>query len=323
MRKEWRRLTKQYEIESLRNGRAFYRWRCVVSEEEKDYKIEFQKDVDKEEEKDIIKLSEISKTLVNFENHLQKWISNPKNHKFNKDTEIKIEKHYKKLIDENSFGMRVKYSSLKQIIKDNCFKNQLETNTSGGVLDLQGRKEISEFLFGTDISNAENKDFEKYGYLCDGNPKLDFDNNKLVNQYGNVCVRFKKDKIKRCTTFTSGDSLDEIRVYGNNYRPSSVENPSFSSEVDPYVKYQDNDDLLKHLNKASKPYIELQYHGKITLDDVESVSIDCFNYIAKDINDIAEMISGKGIKVYRTTEMNYERVLEEYDKDTKKWIYIK
>ena len=34
MRKEWRRLTKQYEIESLRNGRAFYRWHCVVSEDE-------------------------------------------------------------------------------------------------------------------------------------------------------------------------------------------------------------------------------------------------------------------------------------------------
>ena len=39
LRKEWRRLTKQYEIESLRNGRAFYRWRCVVSEDEKEHVV--------------------------------------------------------------------------------------------------------------------------------------------------------------------------------------------------------------------------------------------------------------------------------------------
>jgi hypothetical protein len=38
LRKRWRRLTKKYEIESLKMGRAFYRWRTVVSEDEEYYK---------------------------------------------------------------------------------------------------------------------------------------------------------------------------------------------------------------------------------------------------------------------------------------------
>lgn len=37
LRKRWRRLTKKYEIESLKMGRAFYRWRTVVSEDEEYY----------------------------------------------------------------------------------------------------------------------------------------------------------------------------------------------------------------------------------------------------------------------------------------------
>ena len=57
MRKEWRRLTKQYEIESLRNGRAFYRWRCVVSEDEKDYS---DNNLTKEDKNDKIEESLVS-----------------------------------------------------------------------------------------------------------------------------------------------------------------------------------------------------------------------------------------------------------------------
>lgn len=37
LRKRWRRLTRKYEIESLKMGRAFYRWRTIVSEDEEYY----------------------------------------------------------------------------------------------------------------------------------------------------------------------------------------------------------------------------------------------------------------------------------------------
>ncbi len=37
LRKQWRRLNKNYEIFSLKNNRAFYRWRTRVSDDEKDF----------------------------------------------------------------------------------------------------------------------------------------------------------------------------------------------------------------------------------------------------------------------------------------------
>ena len=37
LRLKWRRLNKEYEIYSLQHGRAFYRWRTIVSEDEKYY----------------------------------------------------------------------------------------------------------------------------------------------------------------------------------------------------------------------------------------------------------------------------------------------
>ena len=37
LRKRWRRLSKQYEIESLKMGRAFYKWRTRISEDEEHY----------------------------------------------------------------------------------------------------------------------------------------------------------------------------------------------------------------------------------------------------------------------------------------------
>lgn len=53
MRKKWRRLTKEYEIFSLENERAFYRWRTIIDRNEAEYKATFE--LQKEPGKDIIK----------------------------------------------------------------------------------------------------------------------------------------------------------------------------------------------------------------------------------------------------------------------------
>lgn len=39
IRKSWQNLNKKYEEYSINNGRAFYRWRTQISEEEKQNKI--------------------------------------------------------------------------------------------------------------------------------------------------------------------------------------------------------------------------------------------------------------------------------------------
>lgn len=38
---KWQLLNNQYEQFSLKNGRAFYRWRCSIGDEEKDFTLNF------------------------------------------------------------------------------------------------------------------------------------------------------------------------------------------------------------------------------------------------------------------------------------------
>ena len=58
LRKKWQRLTKQYEIESLKMGRAFYRWRTIVSEDEEYYTATIdENDLLNEPKNDIIEIS--------------------------------------------------------------------------------------------------------------------------------------------------------------------------------------------------------------------------------------------------------------------------
>ncbi len=39
-RAKWRRMNLEYEIKSLKMGRAYYRWRTIVSDDEKYYTID-------------------------------------------------------------------------------------------------------------------------------------------------------------------------------------------------------------------------------------------------------------------------------------------
>ena len=102
--------------------------------------------------------------------------------------------------------MRVKAENLESIL-NNGFKNQFETNTSGGTLNTSYRKEATEKLFNIpkkDVDKFKPSDFEKYGYLWDHRENEPIDN--ALNQYGDVIIVFKKD-IKTKTTYFHGDSL--------------------------------------------------------------------------------------------------------------------
>lgn len=44
---KWQLLNNQYEQFSLKNGRAFYRWRCSIGDEEKDFTLNFMSEKEK------------------------------------------------------------------------------------------------------------------------------------------------------------------------------------------------------------------------------------------------------------------------------------
>lgn len=158
-------------------------------------------------------------------------------------------------------------------ILDEHLKCQQETKSSGGMLNVNTRTNFSELTFGTP-KGTKAKDFEKYGFLTD----KDLSKREQADWYGGTTIRLKKDKIN--ATFTMGDSLDDSDVL----TPSLVTDPKINSLAsDERMKWQDNA-TLKAFSAAAKTsvtkackalcdtcYIELQYHGEVTADCIDSI----------------------------------------------------
>lgn len=228
------------------------------------------------------------------------------------------QKYYKQVMydifERNDFAMSID-GNILDIIADSWFMNQLESERVLLGLTRNRRMNFSKKMFGIQ-KNADFGDFEKYGYLASKNPKDDFKyNEQFTGGYGNTVVRFKKKNLLSRTTFTIGDSLYNFEQGWVTASP--VVAPSIASIKQGDVNKSiyglsvcENADQLKNTisiqGALQQKYIELQYHGKITIDDVESVTInaDSENNNSKvDINSehmqkIIKMLKEKGIKVY-------------------------
>ncbi|MDR2286205.1 MAG: hypothetical protein LBE04_01825 [Prevotellaceae bacterium] len=230
-----------------------------------------------------------TKTLVDYKNiptleNTQKLIDdyyNNKNHNTSDSSELWIQGNEDKMQDvmmelfENSdFGMNANTDKLESIL-NSYFKNQMETSTSGGYFNINERKEESKYLFGTNTATTAAPDYEKYGYLMDRDIIKNYEahsNGQGAAQYGELQIRFRKDKV--VATFTMQDSLDSKLI------PSLTTEPKLSS-------FGKNDGLFKAFSgqsiettsavdftkKYAKRYIELQYHGKLGVDAIESIFI--------------------------------------------------
>ena len=106
-------------------------------------------------------------------------------------------------ISSSDFGMLIDPKYLESIM-DTHFKNQMETRTSGGVLNEATRRRFSKEAFGTPMSAAP-EEYENCGLLLDTDKSRSLATSK-GSHYGDVEVRFKKDKV--LATFTADDSLD-------------------------------------------------------------------------------------------------------------------
>ena len=190
-----------------------------------------------------------------------------------------IEKELFKLFEQNDFGMDISPDVL-QSVYDNGFYNQFQSGTSSGALyergitsgpisKSNGRLWASHKMFGMgndlEASQLARREYEKYGHLLDKD-KLDAFLNNLSG-YGDVQVRFKKNKV--LCTWTFDDSL------GTTYQPSLVTDPRIESLDDLATKYMpkksDPTKLFEWQELKNTSYIELQYHGELTIDAVESM----------------------------------------------------
>lgn len=252
--------------------------------------------------------SDMPKTLPNLEKAIAEYEKRSLYGTKAKQHKAEIEELMRRLFDEHDLGMNIDDDTLEAVL-NSWFKNTFETGSSGGytgstkttgkISSSHGRLGAAHRLFGLgkdlDADQLARHDYEKYGNLLDHNIVESMAHN-TARQYGNVEVRFKKDKV--IATWTAGDSL------GETYQPSLVSDPrscSFDNlSRTPTSATIQTSDLAQFKRDHISSYLELQYHGELTVDCVESLT---FPYDLKDPSrsrylNVAQKWKARGVKIY-------------------------
>lgn len=223
------------------------------------------------------------------------------------------------IFEKNDFCMRLNKNVLP-LIAQSKFMNQFEAGSAPLGLTFNQRRVVAKKMF-TIPEDAEGSEYEKYGFLGSKNPKDDFkDDESFTGDYGDSIVRFKKRNLMHRTTFTIGDSL--FNCMHDDVRSSPVINPQIASiqrghvnEVIYGLNVVENANAEKsYLDIQAltrQKYIELQYHGNLTIDDVESVTFNAKNTNPNnpEVRKIIAMLKERGIKCYLSNSKS--EVIEE------------
>lgn len=250
------------------------------------------------------------KTLEHLEDAISEY---EKNSRFYgaaaKTHKNEIEILMQQVFNEHDLGMNIKDSILEKVLNSK-FMNTFETGSSGGYLGststtgkispTHSRLEAAHKLFGLpqrDLLTQQlaRTEYEKYGNLLDHNILRSMQNN-TARSYGNVEVRFKKDKV--VATWTAGDSL------GVRYQPSLVSDPKACSYDDFYNTPTSSNIQTANLVEFKKKHIstslELQYHGQLTVDCIESITYpyDILDGSHDNFLKVAKEFKKKGASIY-------------------------
>lgn len=197
-----------------------------------------------------------------------------------------------------SYELRVPNCKIMaMVLESRRFKTQMETKTSGAALAQDVRKQFTKDSFGVDPETLPPEQFEIYGYASHGDLVKESKKESIVGQgvgqYGQVVVTLKKDRMINRTTMTVGDSLDARK----HARPNWVDKPDLlavsakarmtliEGAYEHKLRKQENPDhevdLENLLKDAEVGYMELQYHGGVAVEDIESVTLIA-DYITED-----------------------------------------
>ncbi|MBU5435514.1 hypothetical protein [Pseudoflavonifractor sp. MSJ-37] len=188
---------------------------------------------------------------------------------------------------------------MAQILDSGRFKTQMETHCTTAVNNEGVRKAFSQKCFGIAPEALPLDQYEIYGYASHGDlVKESSEQSEVgqgVRQYGQIVVKLRQNAMKGRTTMSMGDSLDALQTS----RPSFMDQPDLHA-VSHKARYFLIADAYRHSQKieAGQPdpvdieralkaghvgYLELQYHGGVRVEDIESVTLIA-DYASDDQN---------------------------------------
>lgn len=225
----------------------------------------------------------------------------------------KINAGMKYLFETNQFCMNFSPVIIESLLRKG-FLNQLQTakdkeipHKTSGSYTPKNRRKASENMFGTPPKTRA-ADFEKYGYL--GNPLDEADDAADgAKWYGRATIIFRKDRVKERVTYTFTDSLGPALGFLNNPVPGKDgDEPSWEGAafVSTYSGMRDRVEQApakksKISDVVKSAYMELQYHGELTMSDVESIVLrkaDDMKYITPDVQEALDALGVKVIKLW-------------------------
>lgn len=274
----------------------------------KDYQDWYDNYVEKKNKSSIIK-ENIPLTLEKFKVHSKKWKNEVIDKILTEEEQNLIRKKIKNIEENSAFLMRIPSTSIDNLVQKNKFMNLFESGNSGGVPNIEARMKVSKNLFGHNLDKESFVSSEKYSYLSskDFLEDIDFFSKRYgTSQYGDIIISFNKDKIKDRITYTLDDSLlagATRAVVSGDFKDNlslGIDKYNLKKYYEVLKDLSENNDaisLTKEIRKGNGffRYIELQYHGNITLDDVNEI---CFT---KDLpeEDIIKILKDKNIKLFR------------------------
>ena len=216
-------------------------------------------------------------------------------------------------------------------IVETSYKSQIETGHGGygAVKDVDLRKRVSDKMFGH-RQGIQKKEYEKIGYIG-----LDSEDDEYADPYhpfygGSepMTLTFRKETMQDRVTYTYGDSLNErwsMSSAGYAGEHPTIEGLSCADDSSTIrrilSKYQEYKDGKRDFNSmfhavrgwANNNYIEAQFHGQVTVKDIEAASwknqsgIDrCFNNMDKtQRNNVIRLLRENGVKLYYPKDGKY------------------
>lgn len=225
-------------------------------------------------------------TLEGFKDYEKRYIkSNRASYRLDDEQMEHLKSMVGKMFDESEVYAYVSGDAIQDVVRGGHLMNILELSTDEAY--NAERRALAEQLFGIDASKLSAGEFEKYGFLGSKDAEKVLGSGTNAQIYGDICVRFKKERVKDRTTYTFGDSFNEVQrgsdiVAGGLSDRLSVSGiqPSEARRTYAAMSKLEESGVLDATDVTQKTvgrygYIETQLHGKLDSEEIEAVFVKC------------------------------------------------